>query len=204
METLADIEREIRSCRKCDLHKTKTNYVPGVGNENAEIVFVGEAPGRDEDARGEPFVGSAGKLLTEMLESIGLSRSDVFICNVLKCRPPNNRDPSPEEVEACRGYLVRQLDVIKPDIIVCLGRFAAKFVFDLFNLEFTSISKVKGRVFEGRRWGKSVKILPVYHPAAILYRPQLREEYERQFGTIRNLLGRKSRGQQTLAEFLGE
>ncbi len=199
METIEEITKEILSCRKCDLHKTKTNYVPGVGNENAEVVFVGEAPGREEDLKGEPFVGAAGKLLTEMLSKIGLRREDVFICNVLKCRPPNNRDPLQEEIETCGEYLKRQLDAIKPNIIVCLGRFAAQFIFDYFRLEFTSISRVKGRVFEVEKWNKKVKIIPIYHPAAILYRPQLREEYEQQFRKIGELLNRK---QPTLFDYL--
>ena len=108
----------------------------------------------------------------------------MFICNVLKCRPPNNRDPRPEEIQACGPYLIRQLDVIKPDVIVCLGRFAAKFIFENFGLEFDSISKVKGKIFEVERWGKKVKIAPLYHPAAVLYRPNLREEYERDFKRI--------------------
>lgn len=197
-ETLEDITNEILNCKKCELYKTKTNYVPGVGNENASIVFVGEAPGRDEDLKGEPFVGAAGKLLTEMLLKIGLRREDVYICNVLKCRPPNNRDPAPDEIEKCSGYLKRQLDVIKPDIIVCLGRFAAKFIFELFGMQFTSISKVKGRVFESEMWGKKVKVVPVYHPAAILYRPQLREEYEQQFRKIGEMLKK----QPTLFDYL--
>ena len=200
MESLEEIVREIMSCRKCDLYKTKTNYVPGVGNEKAEIVFVGEAPGRDEDLKGEPFVGAAGKLLTEMLESVGLSRGDVYIANVLKCRPPNNRDPTPEEVEKCGNYLVRQLEVIKPNIIVCLGRFAAQFIFNLLGLEFTTISRVRGRVYEVERWGKKVKVIAIYHPAAVLYRPQLREEYEKDFKKIGELCRRKQ--QPTLFDYL--
>ncbi|AIG99287.1 MULTISPECIES: type-4 uracil-DNA glycosylase [Archaeoglobus] len=199
MESLDDIVREIMSCRKCDLHKTKTNYVPGVGNEKAEIVFVGEAPGRDEDLKGEPFVGAAGKLLTEMLASIGLRREDVYITNVLKCRPPNNRDPTPEEVEKCGNYLVRQLEAIRPNVIVCLGRFAAQFIFNLFDLEFTTISRVKGKVYEVERWGKKVKVIAIYHPAAVLYRPQLREEYESDFKKIGELCGKK---QPTLFDYL--
>ncbi len=200
VETLDDIAREILNCKKCDLYKTKTNYVPGSGNEKAEVVFVGEAPGKEEDLKGEPFVGAAGKLLNEMLSKIGLRREDVFICNVLKCRPPNNRDPTPEEVEACGDYLVRQLNVIKPKIVVCLGRFAASFIFDLFGIEFTSISRVKGKVFEAEMWGRKVKVVPIYHPAAILYRPQLREEYEQQFKKIGELLNKK--GQPTLFDYL--
>ncbi|WP_456468177.1 type-4 uracil-DNA glycosylase [Archaeoglobus sp.] len=199
METIEEITKEILNCKKCDLYKTKTNYVPGSGNEHAEVVFVGEAPGREEDLKGEPFVGAAGKLLTEMLSKIGLRREDVFICNVLKCRPPNNRDPSPEEIEICGEYLKRQLDAIKPNMIVCLGRFATKFIFDLFGLEFSSISKVKGRIFEAQRWGKKIKIVPIYHPAAILYRPQLKEEYEQQFRKIGELLSKK---QPTLFDYI--
>lgn len=191
MESLDDIAREIMNCRKCDLYKTKNNYVPGVGNEKAEIVFVGEAPGRDEDLKGEPFVGAAGKLLTEMLASIGLRRQDVYITNVLKCRPPNNRDPTPEEVEKCGNYLVRQLEVIRPNVIVCLGRFAAQFIFNLLGLEFTTISRVKGKVYEVEKWGKRVKVIAIYHPAAVLYRPQLREEYENDFKKIGELCRKK-------------
>ncbi len=200
MDCLDKIKEEILKCKKCPLYKTKINYVPGSGNPRAQIVFVGEAPGKEEDLQGEPFVGSAGKLLTEMLSKIGLKRSDVFICNVLKCRPPNNRDPQPEEIKACGEYLKRQLEVIKPDVIVCLGRFAAKFIFDYFNLDFTSISKVRGKVFEVNKWGKNVKIIPIYHPAAILYRPQLREEYEGQFKKIGELI--KKKGQPTLLDYL--
>ncbi len=201
MESIDAIREEILKCKKCELHKTKTNYVPGSGNPKTRVVFVGEAPGREEDLQGEPFVGNAGKLLTEMLAKIGLQRKDVFICNVLKCRPPNNRDPLPEEIAACGDYLRRQLDAIKPDVIVCLGRFAAKFIFDMFNLEFTSISRVRGKVFEAERWGKKVKIFPIYHPAAILYRPQLREEYEEMFRKIAELLKLNSR-QPTLFDYI--
>ncbi|OYT34301.1 uracil-DNA glycosylase [Archaeoglobales archaeon ex4484_92] len=200
MEDLEKIRQEILKCKKCDLHKTKTNYVPGSGDPRARLVFVGEAPGKEEDLQGEPFVGSAGKLLTEMIESIGLKRSDVFICNVLKCRPPNNRDPTENEIRACGDYLRRQLEAIRPDLIVCLGRFAANFVFNLFGLKFTSITKVRGREFKVNRWGKEVKIFPIYHPAAILYRPQLREEYEEEFRRIKEMLGIK-RGS-TLLDFI--
>ncbi len=191
MESIEDILNEIKNCKKCELYKIKTNYVPGTGNPSAKIVFVGEAPGRDEDLQGEPFVGAAGKLLNEMLSKIGLSRKDVYICNVVKCRPPNNREPSEEEISACGDYLKRQLNAIKPNLIVCLGRVAARFVFEDFGLEFTSISKVKGKVFEVERWGKKVKIYPIYHPAAILYRQQLREDYEKMFKNIILLAGLK-------------
>lgn len=190
---LKTIEEEIKKCKKCDLWKTKRNYVPGEGNENADVVFVGEAPGREEDLQGKPFVGNAGKLLTEMIEKIGLSRKDVFIGNVLKCRPPNNRDPTPDEIEACSPYLIRQLEVIKPKVIVCLGRFSASFIFELFGLEFINISKVKGKVFNVKAWGNDVSIIALYHPAAILYRPQLREKYEKDFEIIGSLIRKNTK-----------
>lgn len=193
METLRDISEEIMRCRKCELYKTKTNFVPGVGSEKAEVFFIGEAPGREEDLKGEPFVGNAGKLLTEMISLIGLRREEVFITNVLKCRPPNNRDPTPEEVEACGGYLLRQLEVVKPNVIICLGRHSAKFVFESFGLNFSSITKLQGRVFEVPAWGKTVKIVPLYHPAAILYKPQLRSEYEENFRKLAPLVKRSQR-----------
>ncbi|AEA46645.1 type-4 uracil-DNA glycosylase [Archaeoglobus veneficus] len=200
MESLEDIEAEIRSCKKCNLWKTKTNYVPGEGNPKAEVVFVGEAPGREEDRQGRPFVGNAGKILTEMIEKLGLRREDVFIGNILKCRPPNNRDPLPEEIEACSPYLIRQLDVIKPSIIVCLGRHSASFLFNFFGIEFRGISKERGRVKEVERWGKKVRLIAIYHPAAILYRPQLREMFEEDFAVIAGLLREKKRSP-TLLDF---
>jgi len=194
MELLEDIEREIRSFKKCKLHLSKTNYVPGEGNPNAEIIFIGEAPGREEDKQGRPFVGNAGKLLTEMIEKVlGLKRNDVFIANILKCRPPNNRDPLPEEIEACSPYLLRQLEAIKPSIIVCLGRYSANFIFNLFGLDFPGISKARGQVKEIDKWGKKVKIVPVYHPAAVLYRPQLKNIFEADFKKIAELLEHKKK-----------
>ena len=200
--SLEEIAREISNCRKCQLWATKTKYVPGEGSEKAEVVFVGEAPGREEDKQGRPFVGNAGKLLTEMIENVlGLSRKDVFIANVLKCRPPNNRDPLPEEIDACSPYLIRQLEAIKPEIIVCLGRFSASFIFELLNIPFPGISKVRGRVFEAQMDGRRVKVMATYHPAAILYKPQLREIFEGDFRTIASLL-KKRRANPTLLDFM--
>lgn len=201
MDSLEDIEAEIRRCKKCELWKTKTNYVPGEGNSKAELVFIGEAPGREEDRQGRPFVGNAGKLLTEMIEKIGLRREDVFIGNILKCRPPNNRDPLPEEIKACSPYLIRQLDVIKPSVIACLGRYSASFIFSLFGLEFKGISRDRGKVKEVEKWGKKVKLIAIYHPAAVLYRPQLRQTFEEDFSTIASLL-REKRRNPTLFDFM--
>lgn len=199
-ETLRDIEREIKKCRKCELWRTKTNYVPGEGKESARVVFIGEAPGREEDKQGRPFVGSAGKLLDELLEGIGLSREDVFIGNVLKCRPPKNRDPKPEEIDACSPYLIRQLDIIKPDVIVCLGRHSASFIFDFFNLPFRGISRERGNIKKVKAWNKDVYVIPVYHPAAALYRPPLKDTLIEDFRKIGSLLEIK-KNNPTLVDF---
>ncbi len=193
METLEDIKRDIMQCKRCELHKTKTNFVPGSGNERSEVFFVGEAPGKEEDLKGEPFVGNAGKLLTEMISLMGLCREDVFIANVLKCRPPNNRDPLPEEIEACGSYLLRQLEVVKPSVIICLGRYSTRFIFEAFGLNFSSITKLQGKVFEVSAWDKSVKIVALYHPAAILYKPQLRAEYEESFKRLASLVKKRQK-----------
>jgi len=184
---LEEIEKEIRSCRKCRLWMFKTNYVPREGNPGAKIFFIGEAPGREEDRQGRPFVGSAGKYLTRVLEENGIRREDVYITNVLKCRPPNNRDPKPEEINACRPYLIRQLEAVKPDVIVCLGRYSALVIFEEFGLKFTGISRVRGKVFEVQRWGKVVRVIPTYHPAAVLYRPNLKQDFERDIAMVKGL-----------------
>ena len=202
-DAIIEIENKIRMCKRCELWKFKKNYVPGEGNPNANIVFIGEAPGSEEDKQGRPFVGSAGKYLTQVMEKFGIKREDVYITNVLKCRPPNNRDPTPTEIEACKPYLIEQLEVIKPSVIVCLGRFSASVVFSLFGLKFSSISKVRGEVFEVRRWNKNVKVIALYHPAAVLYRPQLKEIFEKDFKKIVNLLNEEKRIKPTtLSDFI--
>lgn len=197
--SLKEIEREIRSCRKCPLWKSKKNYVPGEGNEKAEIIFIGEAPGRDEDEKGRPFVGNAGKFLTDLIENIlQLKREDVFITNVLKCRPPNNRDPTEDEIETCLPFLLRQIEEIDPKIIVCLGRFAAKTVFDHFEIPFTTISKERGKIIEKN--GKY--LMATYHPAAGLYKPPLKKVIEEDFRKIKGLINKKKKV--TLFDFFNE
>jgi len=157
---LQSFRQEICECTKCSLHRSRTKFVFGVGNENANIMFVGEAPGRDEDLQGEPFVGRAGKLLNKLLEEFGLVRSDVYIANILKCRPPQNRDPLPEEVAQCIPYLHRQIELIKPKILVALGRIAAQ------NLLNTKEALGKMRL---RTWVyQNTPLIVTYHPAAIL------------------------------------
>ncbi|MFH1411736.1 MAG: uracil-DNA glycosylase [Candidatus Omnitrophota bacterium] len=158
--SLVEIEKKIKKCRKCELAKTRTNTVPGEGDPNARLMFIGEAPGADEDAQGRPFIGRAGQLLTKIIESIGLKREDVFIANILKCRPPGNRNPLPTEMAACASYLKAQIEAVRPEVICALGKFAAQ---TLLNTE-TPISKLRGEFYEYQ----GVKFMPTYHPAYLL------------------------------------
>lgn len=159
LAALREIEAEVRSCTACALHKGRTRAVPGEGPVNAEIMFIGEAPGRNEDLQGRPFVGQAGKLLEELLDEIGLSRDDVWIGNVVKCRPPGNRDPQPEEIAACAGYLERQIELLQPKLIATLGRFSMEKFFP-----GARITRVHG---QARRDGSRV-LIPLFHPAYVL------------------------------------
>ena len=161
--SLAELDSLINTCTKCSLGHTRTNFVFGVGNPNAGLVLIGEAPGADEDAQGEPFVGRAGQLLNKILEAIGFRREDVYICNILKCRPPNNREPLPEEVALCEPYLWKQLDLIKPRVILCLGRIAAKVLLKSNE----SLGAMRERLYEYR----GAKVVVTYHPAALLRNP---------------------------------
>jgi len=169
------IAEEIKNCRRCDLSKRRTNAVPGEGNANSPIVLIGEAPGYWEDRKGRPFVGAAGKLLDEILEKIDIRRSEIFITNVLKCRPPGNRDPRSEEIRACTPFLDRQLKIIKPKLIVTLGRHSTSYLFSKMNLSFDGISKVHGRIYQARFAEWKCYVMPTYHPAAALYNVNLKE-----------------------------
>jgi uracil-DNA glycosylase len=176
------LEAEVRSCPRCRLRDTRKNAVPGEGAQTAEVMFVGEAPGFWENEQGRPFVGQAGKLLDELLASVGLRREDVYITNVLKCRPPNNRDPLPEELAACHEYLERQIALIQPKLIVTLGRFSmAKF--------FPGGRGMRELHGKTTRYGRST-CLAVYHPAAALRQAALRQVLEEDFGKIPQLLER--------------
>ena len=166
--TFEELEAACASCNKCSLCKTRTNCVFGTGNKNARLMFIGEAPGEKEDLSGIPFVGAAGKLLDRFLEAVDISRDDVYIANILKCRPPKNRDPLPEEEDACIDYLREQVRLINPTLIVCLGRISA---MRLIKPDFR-ITKEHGVWFE--RAGK--RICAVYHPAALLRDPRRKEE----------------------------
>jgi len=182
---------EITECRRCELHRYRKNPVPGEGPLNTPIMLIGEAPGKQEDETGRPFVGAAGKLLTKLLEEAGIGRENVYITNVLKCRPPGNRDPKPEEVEACSSYLRQQIKLIKPKMIVCLGRHSAKLIFSWANIPWTSMKRQHGQVYEGVIEGFRVKIVATYHPAAALYNPQLRKALEEDFLKVIGPLARQ-------------
>jgi len=170
-----ELEAAIRSCSRCPLHKSRRNPVPGEGPRNAEVMFIGEAPGATEDEMGRPFVGAAGKLLTMALESAGIPRSSVYITNVVKCRPPSNREPRPEEIEACSVFLESQILLLKPRIIVTLGNVAGKKVFELGNLRWSGVTKMRGRLYTLSILGLKVVVIPTIHPAAALYNPSMRD-----------------------------
>ncbi len=201
-EALEEIARKIRNCRKCPLWENRRNAVPGEGNPDTRIMFVGEAPGFQEDVQGRPFVGAAGKLLTSLIERIlGMKRDDVYITNVVKCRPPNNRDPRLEEIDACSPYLDSQIEIISPEIIVCLGRYSARYILSRAGVSFRSILAVRGKIFEVQFGGKKIKVIATIHPAAALYKPPWRKFLEEDFRRIRGLLT-MSREKITLDAFI--
>jgi uracil-DNA glycosylase len=184
-EALKDLYHQARSCTRCpQLASTRTTVVFGSGNANANLMFVGEAPGKNEDEQGLPFVGQAGKLLDKLLGEIGLQRTDVFICNVLKCRPPGNRDPAPVEIENCQDYLMRQLELIEPTVVCTLGNFATK----LLRADPTGITRLHGREEERVIGSRAVRLYPIFHPAAALYTPANVEVLRRDFARIPELL----------------
>lgn len=166
--TLADVRRELGDCRRCKLHKTRTNIVFGAGNERAKLVFVGEGPGLDEDIQGAPFVGAAGQLLTRIIQAINLRREDVYICNIIKCRPPKNRTPEQDEREACKPFALKQLDAIRPRLICALGSVAAQTLLETA----APIGILRGRFHSFR----GVKLMPTYHPAYLLRNPAKKRE----------------------------
>jgi uracil-DNA glycosylase family 4 len=185
-ERLVEVYREASVCTKCPLSEGRTSVVFGNGNADADLMFVGEAPGAEEDRQGVPFVGRAGKLLDELLSGIGMRREDVFVANVLKCRPPGNRDPQPEEIETCRPYLERQVELIEPRVIATLGNFATK----LLSGNPTGITKVRGTPQIRELGGRTVFLLPLFHPAAALRTPALAETLRQDMETIPDLLRR--------------
>ncbi|MBS7654630.1 uracil-DNA glycosylase [Candidatus Bathyarchaeota archaeon] len=181
---------EISLCSKCSLWKTRKNPVPGEGDINALVVFIGEAPGRWEDVEGKPFVGPAGDLLNRILRKIGLSRGDIYITNLVKCRPPSNRDPHLNEIESCSPYLDRVLDIIKPKIILTLGRHSTSYMFSKVGLTFRSISEVQGKIYEVKLWGSKIHLIASYHPAAAFYNMELEKEIETSIKLVKDSINR--------------
>lgn len=177
---LDEIRSAVESCRKCPLAEGRTQTVFGVGNPSARVLIVGEAPGKNEDLQGEPFVGAAGKYLDELLSIAGLKREEVFIANVLKCRPPGNRNPRPEEIEMCSGYLREQTRTIDPEYIVTLGNFATRFILKTD----IGITRLRGTLQQAGRF----KVFPIFHPAAALYDGSKRVALENDFATLGELL----------------
>jgi len=180
-EALAAVRTDIGDCTRCKLHRLgRTQIVFGVGNPNADLMFVGEAPGGDEDIQGIPFVGRAGQLLTKIIEAIGLRRDDVYIANVIKCRPPQNRNPEPDEVDQCEPFLFRQIEIIKPKVIVALGKFGAQTLLRTLD----PISRLRGRVYEYR----GAKLIPTFHPAYLLRNPASKREVWEDMKLVKRLL----------------
>jgi uracil-DNA glycosylase family 4 len=183
-EDLVQLYREASVCTRCPLSQGRTKVVFGNGNADADLMFVGEGPGHHEDLQGLPFVGRAGKLLDQLLEEIGLSRPEVFVANVVKCRPPGNRDPLPEEIEACKPYLHRQIELIEPKVICTLGNFSTK----LLTRSQRGITGVHGRPQVHELGGRTVRIFPIYHPAAALRSTKTLEELREDFAKLPALL----------------
>jgi len=192
MELMEKIANEVVACVKCPLWKARRNAVPGEGKTNASVLFVGEAPGYWEDVKGLPFVGAAGKILNSLLTKIGLPREHVFITNVVKCRPPENRDPQPDEVKTCTSlYLNRQIALIQPKIIVMLGRHSTAYILLKAGLETKAsegITQLHGKVIQTQFLNLSVSVIPMFHPAAALYNPKYRDALEKDFDLLKNEL----------------
>jgi DNA polymerase len=186
MHELSVLAEEVAGCTRCRLAQGRTQVVFGSGSPTADLMFVGEAPGFHEDQQGVPFVGQAGKLLDRLLAGIGLSRSDVFVANVLKCRPPGNRDPQPDEIEACESHLFRQIELIRPTVVATLGNFATK----LLSGRPQGITRVHGQEQETTLGGLRVFLYPLYHPAAALYTPAMLKVLESDFARLPELLAR--------------
>ncbi len=179
-DSFKDVYNEALNCKKCPLHSGRKNVVFGTGSEKADIMFIGEAPGYNEDIQGEPFVGAAGKLLNKLLNSVELKREQVYIANIIKCRPPKNRDPLTEEIDICKDYLYAQIDFINPQVICTLGNFATKLILK----KNVGITSVRGKLFKvGGRL-----VLPIYHPAAALYTPSYLPSLEKDFITMKKVI----------------
>jgi len=187
-ETLDAVASEVTVCTKCSLWKSRKNAVPGAGSPKSRIIFIGEAPGSSEDIKGEPFVGTAGKLLDTLLSQMESSRDKVFITNVVKCRPPKNRQPKPLEIETCTPYLDRQMLIIQPELIVTLGSHSTSYIFSKATLPFSSITRVRGKPYKANILGSQTTLFPTLHPASALYHPEYKEILEHDFQQLKTRL----------------
>jgi len=190
MENFEKLKQEILNCKKCELWKIRTNSVVGEGSQDTDIIFIGEAPGFNEDKKGKPFIGQAGKIFDELLNSINLKREDIYITNILKCHPPQNRNPTQEEIKSCSIHLNNQIELIKPKIICCLGNFATDYIFKKFNLKekIQGISKIHGEIFTISTLTGVIKIIPLYHPAVATYNSNMLETLKKDFKILKNEL----------------
>ena len=181
---IKQIERDVINCRRCDLWKTRNNPVAGEGSVTTKVMFIGEAPGYNEDMQGRPFVGKAGKILDELLHSVGFERKEIYIANILKCRPLKNRNPLRKEIKACTSYLDKQIMAIKPKIIVTLGNFASSYVLEKFGFQAERIGKIHGKIFQIKNLLFDTRIIPLYHPAAAVYNPNMKDVLMKDFKSI--------------------
>ncbi len=193
-ERIEKLEQEIMACTKCSLHKTRKNVVVGAGSLDTGVMFIGEAPGFNEDMKGEPFVGRAGGVLDRLLKSVGLERKDIYIANILKCRPPGNRNPTGEEIRACTPYLDEQISIIRPRVLATLGSFPMSYVFGKFGLKEDKIGMVHGKVFSISNLAGIRKIVPLYHPAVATYNPGRMAMLLDDFKVIGELLEGEAKG----------
>ncbi len=188
---MEELKEEINNCKKCELWKTRNKPLVGDGSVDAEILVIGESPGYNEDLQGKAFVGEAGKILDQLLNLINLKRRDIYITNILKCHPPKNHSPNRQEIDSCVPYLYRQINIIKPKIIITLGKYASKEIFAKFNLEFLSISELHGKIFEINAAFGKIKVIPLYHPAVVCYHNEmfdiLREDFKKLGDIIKKL-----------------
>ncbi len=190
-EFMCKIINEVKECRQCRLWEHAKNPVPGEGDLDASLMLIGEAPGRSEDMKGRPFVGRAGELLDRLLLSIGLVRKDIYIANIVKHRPPDNRQPKPDEIEACTPFLERQIQIIKPRVIATMGNHSTRYILSKANVEVKGITEVRGQVYHQQLFNLPFRIIPTFHPAAALYNPAYLPSLEEDFRTIKKELDEK-------------
>jgi len=193
-ELLDAVAAEVVVCTKCLLWKTRKNAVPGEGSPEAFIMLIGEAPGYWEDVKGKPFVGVAGRFLDILLSEIGLSREGVFVCNVLKCRPPRNREPEPKEIQTCTHYLDRQIKIIQPKLIVTLGNHSTAYLFSKASLPFSGITQVRGKCYETTIYRRRITVFPTFHPAAALYSARYKKDLLRDFTLLKSEISKHAFG----------